>query len=401
MFSRRTSWDRTPTPLAELVRQKRAGGAEIIDLTASNPTRCALRQSSESIASLLTNEQVRRYDPDPRGLRIAREAIAEWYSRDGLDIDPGSIVLTSGTSEAYSFLLELLCDAGDAVLIPRPGYPLLEFLAGARDVLVKSYNLGYDGQWYIDWASVDREYSPPCKAIIVVHPNNPTGSYIGQEDRKRLKAVAESRSVAVITDEVFRTYPLETGAPSASFAGETGHLTFVLSGLSKVVGLPQLKLSWIVVSGPVLEREEALERLTMLGDLHLSVSTPIQGAVPGLLERSAELAAPIQERSRANLSVLRACVHPHSGIEVLPPEAGWSAVLRVPTMRSDEQWALQLLERQGILVHPGSLFDFSREGYLVISLLVEPSTFEYAVKTLVREIVAAMGVAEGCDWPGR
>lgn len=395
MFSRRTSWDRTPTALAELVRQKREYGIEIIDLTASNPTQCDIPQPSDLIVSLLDNVQARTYGPDPRGLFNARVAIAEWYARDGIDVDPASIVLTSGTSEAYSFLFELLCDAGDAVLMPRPSYPLAEFLAHAHDVIINPYNLAYDGQWHIDWSSVEKGCSTACRSIIVVHPNNPTGSYVRGEDRKRLTELATSRSVAVIADEVFRTYPRGSVEPAASFAGETDHLTFVLSGLSKVLGLPQLKLSWIVVRGPAIDREEALERLAMLGDLHLSVSMPIQGALPGLLERSAEWAGPIRQRIETNFSSLRARIQPQTGIEVLRCEAGWSAVLRVPSVHTDEQWAVRLLERGGILVHTGSQFDFTRDGYLVISLLVQPTSFEYAVSTMVREITAATGLTQG------
>lgn len=383
IFSQRTSWDRTPTVLAECLRRKRAAGEHILDLTESNPTRCTITPAVPTVASLLENPHAAAYHPDPRGLAEARHAIAEWYGRRGARVAPDSLLLTSGTSEAYWFLMTLLCDRGDEILLPRPTYPLVELLAQAQEVRLRSYALRYDGHWLIDAQSLESQLSARTRGVIVVHPNNPTGSYVKDEEREWLVRRLAGGNIAVIADEVFWSHPLVTRQPApASFAQEQRVLTFVLSGLSKVLGLPQLKLSWIVVAGPRPLREEALERLEFLSDLMLSVSTPIQGAVGGLLERSEEFAGLVHARIAENLAVVKAACTGNSGIDVLPLEGGWSVVLRVPNVVSEEEWALMLLERCGVLVHPGSQFDFSNGAYLVLSLLPETSTVREGIDRL-------------------
>ena len=373
-FSRRTSWDRTPTALAECLRKKHTAGERILDLTESNPTRCNIAPALQDIGSLLNNPHASAYKPDPRGILEAREAIARWYARRGVSVNPESVLLTTGTSEAYWFLMTLLCDSGDEILVPRPTYPLVELLAQAQEVRLRPYELRYDGEWQMDTQSLESQLTTRTRGLVVVHPNNPTGSYVKDTERTWLRQRMEGRGIALIADEVFWSHPHERAQRTrASFAQEEALLTFVLNGLSKVMGLPQLKLSWIVVSGPTALKDEALERLEMLADLTLSVSMPVQGALAELLERSEEFARRVHERITENYALVKAACGPGSGIEVLPVEGGWSVVLRVPEVVSDEEWALILLEEHGVLVHPGSHFDFVGGAHLVISLLVESS----------------------------
>jgi alanine-synthesizing transaminase len=386
MFSHRTSWDRTPTQLAERLKHNYAHGEVLLDLTVSNPSRCNLDQPVASIRRALDNSEASVYRPDPRGLREAREAIAEWYRRHDARVEPDDIVLTSGTSEAYAFLFSLLCDAGESVLLPRPGYPLCEFLAQQQGVHGKPYNLTYDGQWFVDWGSAEEGVSSTTKAIVVVHPNNPTGSYVTKNDRSRLLQFSGEHRLSLIADEVFWSYPLMSDRPAPSFVQESEHLTFVLSGVSKVLGLPQLKLSWIIVTGPEELRAEALARLEMMGDLLLSVSMPVQGALPKLLKESDSFVRPILERIRHNLSRAHQLMATVPGLEILPSEGGWSAVLRVPRVRSDEDWAMTLLERHGVLVMPGVQFDLGREGHLIVSLLPEPEVFISGMNAIASEV---------------
>jgi len=384
IFSRRTSWDRTPTALAECLRKKRAAGEHILDLTDSNPTRCNVTPVSNSVASLLDNPHATTYSPDPRGILEARQAIARWYARQGVSVTPESIVLTSGTSEAYWFLLTLLCDSGDEILLPRPTYPLVELLAQAHEVHTKPYELRFNGEWLIDVASLEAQLSARTRGVIVVHPNNPTGSYVKAAEMEWLRRRLGGGPVALIADEVFWSHRQGVAQQAhPSFAQEERVLTIVLNGLSKVLGLPQLKLSWIVVGGPAALKDEALERLEMLADLTLSVSMPVQGALARLLERDDEFARPVRERITDNLALVKAACGSDSGVDVLPLEGGWSAVLRVPHVVSDEEWALLLLEHCNVLVFSGSQFDFSGGAHLIISLLPESSRMREGVDRLV------------------
>lgn len=389
IFSRRTSWDRTPTALAECLRKKRAAGEHILDLTESNPTRCNITRAFDDVALLLNNSHARTYSPNPRGIPEARQAIARWYAKQGANVSPESVVLTSGTSEAYWFLMTLLCDSGDEILLPRPTYPLVELLAQAHEVHLKPYALRCDGEWLIDLRSLESQLSARTRGVIVVHPNNPTGSYVKAHEREWLSQHLGRGHIALISDEVFWSHPHGNTRPvQPSFVEEEGELTFVLNGLSKLMGLPQLKLSWIVVAGPSAPRDEALERLEMLADLTLSVSVPVQGALAGLLERSDEFTQPVHERITENLAIVKAACRSCPGIDVLAAEGGWSSVLRVPHIVSDEQWGLLLLEHCGVLVYPGSRFDFSGGAYLVISLLPESSVLREGIGRLVNLVSA-------------
>jgi aspartate/methionine/tyrosine aminotransferase len=292
-------------------------------------------------------------------------------------------VLTASTSEAYTWLFKLLCDPGTSVLVPRPSYPLFEHLTRLEGVCATPFELEYHGRWDIDFTTLA---SAPVttRAVIIVSPNNPTGSFVSARDIQRLSALCRDRGWALIVDEVFADYPLEADAPLTDIAARSDVLAFTLGGLSKSAGLPQLKLGWIVVGGPPAARDAALAGLEVVADSFLSVATPVQLAAAGLLERAAAIRAQIHERTRANLAMLRDAARSFAACEVLRTEGGWSAVMRVPATRSEEQLVLDLLEHEGILVHPGYFFDFQHEAFVVASLLPPPDVFRDASKRLLR-----------------
>jgi alanine-synthesizing transaminase len=388
MFSARTAWDRRLGTLARRVAERRAAGSPVLDLTETNPTRAGLTAPPDVMA-LLGDARGRHYDPVPEGQAAAREAVAADYARRGFTVEPGRILLTAGTSEAYAFLFKLLCDPGDDVLVPRPSYPLFEYLAGLESVNALHYALRYDGEWHLSIDDVAEASTARTRAIVVVSPNNPTGSFLAREEAQRLRHLAAARGWAVISDEVFADYPLRDDARRPpSLAEDSAALTFSLGGLSKSVGLPQLKLAWLAVAGPGKERDEALARLEVIADTYLSVSTPVQLAAPALLARAEELRRPIAERVRGNVRELRRQLATGSAATLLDVQGGWSAVLRVPAIWPDEQWALTLLERDGVLVHPGFFFDFAQEAHLVLSTLAEPDTFAEGVRRLLARVEA-------------
>ncbi|HEY7515005.1 MAG TPA: pyridoxal phosphate-dependent aminotransferase, partial [Vicinamibacteria bacterium] len=314
-------------------------------------------------------------------------------ARRGVPTDPDHIVLTASTSEAYSFVFKLLCDPGDDVLVPRPSYPLFDFLATLESVGVSPYALVYDGAWLVDATAVAAAAGPRTRAVVLVNPNNPTGSYLKRAEVEDILALAATRELALVSDEVFADYAFERDPRRvAAVAGGSACLTFSFGGLSKSCGLPQLKLAWIVVSGPAGPRDEALARLELVSDTYLSASTPVQLALPGILRRLPELQAPIRRRLDANLATLRKALGPPSPTTLLPVEGGWSAVLRLPATRTAEEHACRLLEGPGVLVHPGYFFDFEGEAYLVISLLPPEAIFEEGVLRLVDEVARAIGM---------
>jgi alanine-synthesizing transaminase len=370
VFSRRLPWDQEPNPLARLLDQRRATGAPLLDLTESNPTRAGIEYPRE-IVDALADERSLRYDPSPRGLASAREAVAKYYAQRGREVSPDQILLTASTSEAYAYLFKLLADPGDEILTPRPSYPLFEFLAGLESVQVKQYPLRYDGAWHVDFADLERMIGPRTRAIVVVNPNNPTGSFLKAEEWDRLLRVARARRVAVLSDEVFSDYAFDGRARANSGAA------FTMSGLSKIAGLPQMKLGWIVVSD-----RAAMERLELIADTYLSVATPVQVALPKLLELSASVREQIRVRTRANLDFLRSALE-GSEFHVLNVEAGWNAVIQAPRVRSEQEWAMLLLEQRGVLVQPGFFYDFESEAYLVVSLLTAPEVFAEGVRRII------------------
>jgi len=387
MFSVRTGWNAAANPLSEAIARRRARGLELLDLTESNPTRVGLGFPEEALRELLSQPGNARYEPDPFGMPRAREAVAGYYGERGVGIDPAQVLLTASTSEGYAWLFKLLCDPGDEVLVPAPSYPLFEFLAGLEAVHVAGYPLRYDGEWHLDVAELATRVTPRTRALVVVSPNNPTGSYLKRSERAGLGALCREHDLALVSDEVFADYELVADDTRAtSVLEEPQSLVFALSGLSKVAALPQLKLGWLVVGGPAHLRDAALLRLEIIADSYLSVGTPPQRALAALLARRAPVQRAIRERVRANLEVLRGQQSPQAPWQVLRVEGGWSAVLRIPRSRSEQEWVVGLAEEQGVVVHPGFFFDFPGEGFLALSLIVEPRVFREGTRRLARAL---------------
>ncbi len=364
MFSSRSGIDRQPNALSLALDQARASGRTIRDLTLSNPTRAGLPYASEAILAALTQPEALRYEPEPFGLPAARQAVAAHFAERGVEVEPQRIALTASTSEAYGFALKLLCDPGDEVLVPAPSYPLLEHLAGYESVRLSRYPLSYDGAWHIDLDELGRRVGERTRAIIVVSPNNPTGSYLKQDELRAL----EKLGLPLISDEVFAGYPLMDDPRRAASALEAqGLLVFSLGGLSKLAALPQMKLAWAALGGPAALVDEALGRLELVADTYLSVGTPVQLALPALLGSRTTAEQAILARCRDNLAALRRELD-GSAATPLHVEGGWYAVVRLPATRSEEEWVLALLER-GVLVQPGWFYDFETEPYVIVSLL--------------------------------
>ncbi len=383
-FSSRTPADLTPSRLA---RVREAAGEVPFDLTVSNPTAAGIAYPEGLLAPLASPAGL-AYAPDPRGLASAREAVAAEYARLGIAVDPGRIVLTASTSEAYAFAFKLLCEPGEHVLVPCPSYPLFEHLASAEGVETAPYRLDADGAWRVELADVAAAPAD-TRAVIAVHPNNPTGSHVHPDDADALARACRQRGAALVADEVFLPYPLDDAAPPArSFAATSEVLTFTLGGLSKSVGLPQLKLAWIVVSGPEDEVEAALEHLTFIADTFLSVATPVQLALPRLLAEGRGVRDAIAQRCRDNLATLAVAVRTVPELSLLAPEGGWSAVVRFPAVVEEEDLAVELLERDGVAVQPGFFYDFARPGHLVISLLPPAPVFAGGLDRLLARLRA-------------
>ncbi len=355
MLSKRLPVDLRPNALA---RAREARGGVPFDLTVSNPTVCGIPYPDD-ILDDLADRAARTYRPEPLGLPEARAAVAAHYGHGGIDVDPDRVVLTASTSEAYGLALKLLCDPGDVVLVPVPSYPLLHHLVTLEGLSPVPYELPLDEAWQPDARALAHR---PARAILTVHPNNPTGSFLTRATADALVDACAGSGKALVADEVFLDYRLDGGAAAPSFAGETRALTFCLGGLSKLVGLPQLKLAWIVVSGPEAEARPALDGLAFIADQYLSVSTPVQLALPRLFERGAAVRAAILARCRRNLTTLVQAVAATGSVTVLAPQGGWCAILRVPAVHDDETLALALLEQDGVAVHPGYLFDFPAQG---------------------------------------
>ena len=370
-FSQRTGWDIGESSFAAAIREARAAGRRLYDLTVSNPTVCGFGYDAARILGPLSAAGALEYEPDARGMRPAREAVAGYYADHGAEVDADGVVLTTSTSEGYGYLFRLLCDAGDEVLVAQPSYPLFDFLAELEDVRLRSYPLFYDYGWWIDFAELERRIGPRTKAIVVVHPNNPTGHATGDAERARLEEVCLRHGLALIVDEVFLDYPVQKEARLKSFAvGPHPVLTFVLSGMSKIAGLPQMKVGWIVGFGPEEVRAVALGRLEVIADTFLSVNAPMQWALPVWLAERVGIQQEIRERVRANLATAL-----RSGVEVLEMEAGWCAVLRLPQVGGGEAVEEELLRELGVVVHPGTFYGMGEQGRVVVSLLGEIEEF--------------------------
>jgi len=382
MTSSRLPANLEPNAVARAVDAKRRHGVTVADLTESNPTRVGLSYPSSLLAEL-SNRQGLAYDPKPLGLWPARAAVAADFRRRGIVLSADRVALTSSTSEAYALLFKLFCDAGDAILVPRPSYPLFEHLARLEAVTAVPYDLAYHGTWRIDLDSVRRAASPRVKALLIVSPNNPTGSFLHRDDLAALSELSAANAWPIIGDEVFADYPLDPAPAATHVLASPEVLTVSLGGLSKSAGLPQLKLGWIAFGGPPANVDAALLAYEMIADTYLSVSTPVQAAAAELIQGGAAIRAQILSRVRRNLDSLRKLASNHPAVDVLRVEGGWSAIVQVPQLRPEEALVLELLEKDHVLVHPGYFFDFSREAFIVVSLLVEPATFDRAVAVML------------------
>ncbi len=383
MFSSRLPAALGPNAVSRTTGALRASGVILLDLTLSNPSEAGISYPPDLLSSLADPRGI-RYTPDPRGLAGARDAVAAEYGRLGVAVASDQIHLTASTSEAYAVLFKLLADPGDQVLVPQPSYPLFELLTRLEGVAAGPYRLEYHGRWSIDRPSLEQALTPRTRAVLVVSPNNPTGSVLRATDRDWLVELCASRGIALISDEVFGDYQLAPRADATSLVGESRALTFALGGLSKSAGLPQVKLAWIVASGPAELLAEARLRLDVICDTYLSVSTPVQLATPAFLEAGRTIRAAIHARITRNLASLTALAASHPEITRLEPEAGWSAILRVPATMSEEALVLRLAEEAGVIVHPGYFYDFPDEAYLVLSLLPDPSIFDEGLSRLLR-----------------
>jgi alanine-synthesizing transaminase len=392
-LSRRTSWDLATNPIGVRVAAARASGDRLFDLTESNPTRCAIVDGTPYLAAL-GHPRGTSYEPISIGEVEARAAIARYYADRGVTVPIERIVCSASTSEAYAWLFKLLCDDGDAVLVPRPSYPLFEFLATLEDVNLIPYPLIREEGFRVDEHGLERAIEGAggrARAILLVHPNNPTGTFVRRDDAETLERACARHDLALVADEVFVDYA-HGELPSdrlPTFAGRDRVLGFTLSGLSKVCALPQVKLGWTVMSGPAALVEPALARLEVIADTYLSVSTPVQRALPELLAARGAIQGAIRARVSANLRALDAAIAEAGDdgvVRRLPCDGGWSVIVEVPRTLDEDGWIARLLDEERILVHPGYFFDLDREGYLVVSLLPEEREFQDAIGRLVRAL---------------
>jgi alanine-synthesizing transaminase len=382
MFSTRVPSDLEPNRLTSAELAIRARGGRLIDLTETNPTKVGLAYPTAALDALAARDGL-VYDPHPFGLLSAREAVAAEIGAAGPSVDPSRVVLTASTSEAYAFLFKLLCNPGDEVLVPVPSYPLFEHLTRLELVDVRSYALDFHGTWSIDVDAVRSALTPRTRAVLVVSPNNPTGSVLAARDLAALASLCASREIALIGDEVFCDYLIDPRPDRARVLDQAEALTFSLGGLSKSAGMPQMKLGWVVAGGPAPIVDAALARLEIVCDTFLSVSTPVQRAIGALLAVGRDVRAEILERVTTNLRHLEALAVHFPACSVQPVEGGWSAVVRVPATRTEESLVLDLLEHDLVLVHPGYFFDFPHEAFVVVSLLPPPAEFAEGVAHLL------------------
>ncbi len=395
MFSKRTNWNLEQNAYTRALGRHRKSGRHILDLTASNPTECGFQYDQAAILGSLRDPTALRYEPEPKGLPHARAAVAAYYDqmRPAVRVDPERLILTTGTSEAYSFLFRLLCEPGDEVLIAHPSYPLFEFLATIHDVKLRPISLVYDHGWQIDFHTLRNAIGSRSRAILLVHPNNPTGHFVAQHEAAELNALCKQHELALVIDEVFLDYSWRPAPQSrvrhASFASNVDALTFALSGLSKISALPQMKIGWIAANGPDASVRDAIARLEIIADTYLSLSAPMQHALPTLLDQWRTMQPQIMARVEENLRQLDEQLSRQKLVSRLAAEGGWYAVLRVPAVRSDEELAIRLLDQRSVSVHPGHFYDFSSEGHLVVSLLAPTDDFKAGIAALLECLAAS------------
>jgi aspartate/methionine/tyrosine aminotransferase len=382
MFSQRTNWNLEHSRLSKALDDYRSSGRPLIDLTESNPTKCGFRLAEQQILSSLNHHESLSYDPLARGLLRARESVADYYRFHGSQVSVDDICLTTSTSEAYSFLFRMLCNPGDEVLIPQPGYPLFNFLADIQDVTPVRYPLLYDYGWQIDFHALQHAITPRTRGIVVVNPNNPTGHFCRPDDMDRLSQICSERGLPIIADEVFLDFYFGGETPQ-SFASNRKALTFTMSGLSKISGLPQMKVAWLVATGPEALKAQAVSRLEMIADTYLSMNTPIQLALDVLLGQRDSFRTQWLERAQKNLDHLDQLLSSQKLCARLSVEGGWYAVLKVPLTGSDEDLALDFLNAHGVYLHPGHFYDFPANGYVVVSLITAEPEFTAGIAALL------------------
>lgn len=412
-FAKRTQWNLEPNRLSAALAQHRAAGKPLLDLIVSNPTECGFTYGDKAILDALGNPGALRYEPTPKGLVPAREAVSEYYAERGATVAVDDVILTTSTSEAYSYVFRLLCNPGDEILIPAPSYPLFDFLADIQDVTLARYPLVYDHGWQIDFHTLEQPITSRTRAIVVVNPNNPTGHFTKRAEMEKLNEICAARGLAIIADEVFLDFAAPAApnvapgfipassasrgyspahrsfsgggslATSISFAKNQGALTFTMSGLSKICGLPQMKAAWLVTSGPEQLKREALARLEVIADTYLSMNAPVQLAMPAFLSQRAAFQKQLMARVSRNLAELDRQLAQQKVCSRLEVEGGWYVVLRVPATRSDEDLALALLNERGVYVHPGHFYDFPSDGYLVVSLITKDCDMSRGLTVLV------------------
>ncbi len=382
MFADRTNWNLTANRLSEALARHRALGKPYIDLSASNPTECGFSYDSAAILTALSNPAALAFSPEPKGLLIAREAVAGYYAARGVGVAPNDIFLTTSTSEAYSFVFRILCNPGDEILIPTPSYPLFDLLADIQDVRLVRYPLVYDNGWQLDFRSLEDAITSRTRGIIVVHPNNPTGHFTKAEDLARLNQICADHEIVLIADEVFLDYSQSESAEH-TFASNSKVLTFTMSGLSKISGLPQMKVAWLVTNGPEDLKEQALNRLEVIADTYLSMNAPTQAATPLFLDQRDRFQQQLKARVQSNLAELDRQLSAKKPCTRFRVEGGWYAVIRVPATRSDADLAIDLLMTKSVYLHPGHFYDFPCDGHLIVSLITTGADFAEGIKRLL------------------
>lgn len=391
-FSARTSWNREQNPLALLLENLRKERKTVFDLTISNPTECGIQYPVKEIISAFNKPEIAKYKPDPRGLFFARQTIKQYYLNHSVSVKEENIFLTASTSESYSLLFTLLCNPGESILAPRPSYPLFEYLAQITGVSLKYYPLRYMGGWEIDLEALKQSISSSTKAIILIHPHNPTGMFLKKQTFEEIISIANRHQITLIVDEVFLDFQLVQNEDGMSTTVNTSDvLTFTLSGISKSLGLPQLKLGWIVISGNEKFTHEVGERLEILLDTYLSVNTPVQLALPELSWCGESIRKGILERIKSNYVYVKEFFSNSNNkksypCSVLESEGGWYCIIKVPRTQTAEAWAIELLKKHNILVYPGYFYDFDDDGFLVLSLLTEDSTFQNSLNILAEHM---------------
>jgi alanine-synthesizing transaminase len=389
MFSKRTNWKLEENAYTRALHRHRQGGKSVLDLTASNPTICNFRYDDAAILSALHAKESLQYEPEPKGIASARAAVIEYYRQKNPDarLDPERLILTTGTSEAYSFLFRLLCEPGDEIAIAQPSYPLFDFLATIQDVKLRAFRLVYDHGWQIDFHGLQKTIGERTRAILLVHPNNPTGNFIKADEAEQLQTICRERNLALVVDEVFLDYEMRAGKSAqkrhGTFVSSNQALTFVLSGLSKIAALPQMKVAWIAASGPDALVRDAMARLEVISDTYLSLSAPLQHALPALLGQREKTQQQLRDRIGINFAELDKLLAGQKLVSRLEIEGGWYAVLRVPAVQSDEELAIRLLEEHSVLVQPGHFYEFAEEGYLIVSLLTPVDQFAEGICRLI------------------